>query len=595
MLLPRWPALALAVAALTGCSGRQASPPIATPDPDPLPQGAVGVERVRAFAHPSCAAHAGVDAVRMPRPDPDTGDLRDDWLLVTAGSTGVYGALVDDAWTLRDEAFWPVPGQSLPWSDVRAARLRDPAGRERAYVYHVSQGSGDLQITDVTDFPLRTTVRWPIDLGLPVAVHGAHTLQIDAARGVLVLNGVRATGSPLPPPLTEGCAPAAFFDVATDPMHPRLLSLFVGPDDGDQVLFDSQFLEVDGQPLWAATIQQPQRGNASYFAFYDASDPTAMATAARVGVYLGPASGAMHNVVALPPRPDGAPRLCAGFEAFAFGAGAGDVVGKAGVLDARDLLAGAAPQLVGWLVDDSNRLHAVHNPAARVRESAAHTFDAVPLAHFTAGYCLFRCDQDQGSVELLARVPLSDVTPSADAGRFHPTMNVPTWPAVYNGAWDAVATPIGDFVSSTDREASYLIEPTFGFVRRFGSYVPGPDGAVLRVVLRGPVPTVGDALQLEVQGAAPGVPVHLLVGTAVASPPVVRGAAGAIHVDPAGIVLELEQAPAGTAVAFALPPVPGARQLVLTAWQPGAGRGGAARRSPAGLVRLRSPTARSTR
>ncbi len=533
---------------------------------DPLLAASTGIERILRLSHPSCAAHSGVDALRMPRFDEALGEHRDDWLFIASAATGIYGALVDDQWNVRSESYWPVTGFGVVWSDVSATRIRDGAGRERAYVYFASRGTNQIEITDVTDFPNVVTVRWPIDIGLPVTVRGVHTMRIDSERGIMVLNAVDVVAEPLPPPLTPHASPAVFFDLKTDPMRPRLLSVFVGPDAGDQTLFDSHFLRIDDRHVWAATIQQPLHGNNSYFAFYDATDPSRMDTAQRLSLFAGPTTGTYHNVVALPPGPDGAPRIAAGFEAFAFSAPPAVMVSKAAVLDARDLVAGRMPTVDAWLADGNNRTHAVHNPASRLLEHAAHTYDAIPLAHFTGGYFCYECKQGQDSVRMLAHAPISSVVPASEPGRFHATMTVPQWPAVYNGGWDCVASPIGDFVSSTDNEASFLIEPSFGFVRRVGTWIAplGEDPPTVRVASG--VPEVGAPVRIRVRGLRDGAVAHLRVGRAVATAPLFSAELGAEWIRDRDRIIELEAPVALGEAEFTLPAAPDG-SLAFLAWQ----------------------------
>ena len=570
--------LCLLVACSGGGGGSSGEPAPSAPT-DPLLLASTGIERIQRFSHPSCAANSGVDAVRMPRFDAAVGEFRDDWLFVASGATGVYGALVDDQWNVRGEAYWPVTGFGVVWSDVCATRIRDNAGRERAYVYFASRGTNQIEITDVTDFPNVVTVRWPIEIGLPVTVRGVHTMRIDAERGLMVLNAVDAVADPLPPPLTPHASPAVFFDLKADPMRPQLLSLFVGPDAGDQTLFDSHFLRIGERHIWAASIQQPLHGNASYFAFYDATDPARMNTAQRLAVFAGPATGTFHNVVALPPGPDGAPRIAAGFEAFAFAAPPGVMVSKAAVLDARDIDTGRMPTVVGWLADRHNQMHAVHNPASRLLEFGAHTHDAVPLAHFTGGYFCYECKDDQNSVRMLAHAPICAMQPSANAGHYHAAMTVPEWPAVYNGGWDVVASPIGDFVSSTDQQASYLVEPTYGFVRQFGTWLADACTAPPRIVVESGIPQTGEAMRIRVNGLADGTVARLRIGSAPSTTPEREGDLGAIYVPRRSMLVELEAPVTGGSAVFTLDAAPAAERLAMFAWQ----------RAPSGV--RKSPTA----
>ncbi len=558
-------------------------PPAAPPAAFP---GAVGVERVLEFSHPSAAAHVGVDAIRLPHFDAAVGELRDDELLISAAGTGIHATRVDDRWNKLAEAYWPVPGQSVPWSDVKIARLRDPFGREGVFVYHVSRGSDQLQITDVTDFPTVTTVHVPIDIGLPIAVRGAHTLQVHEGRAVLVLNGVDlgAGTDPMPAPLTPGCAPAAFYDLG-EPMAPRLLSLFVGSEPGTQILFDSQFLRIDGSDVWAPTIDLPTLGVSS-FEFYEFTDPADMQHARKLGDYRGATSGQAHNVVQLPDR-EGSPLLAAGFEAWAFTSTPGQVIAKAAVIDVRDLTRGTAPQFVAWLVSDENLRDAVHNPCSRLAEVGTHTWDTVPLAHFTGGYYLY--EYGASTARPIAHVPVSRVAPSGRFGVRHETMSAPVWMAAYNGAWDMVATQIGDFVSCTDREASYLIEPTYGFARQFGSYLAQADGTVPRVQLAGPVPEAGRELRVRCTGLQAGGRVALTIATRLAAAPILDPNAGALWFDPASVITVLTADANGDTLEFVVPnPAGSGGQLVLTAVEHGASTPSGALKSPAAVFRVRA-------
>ena len=574
------------------CSGGSAEQTLAVEIADPLMALSRGVERVQRFGHPSCGSHSGVDAVRMPRFDASVGEYRDDYLYVSSGATGVLASLVDDEWSVRSQRYWPVTGASVVWSDVIATRIVDNGGRERAYVYFASRGTNQLEITDVTDFPTLTTVRWPIQIGLPVTVRGVHTMRLDAERGILVLNGVDVFANPLPAPLTPGCSPAVFFDVKNDPLRPRLLSVFVGPDAGDQTLFDSQFLDIDGHPVWATTIQQPQRGNVSYFAFYDASAPTRMATARRLAVYGGPATGSMHNVVQLQNSPDGHPRLAAGFEAYAFGAAPNQVISKAAVLDATGLWQGRNPELVGWLTDAGNRLHAVHNVGSRMLECRSHTWDSVPLEHFTGGYFTYQCQKDQSTVRMLAHVPLSATPPAGSNGYFHANMTVPTWPAVYNGGWDVVTTPFGDYVSSTDLQASFLIEPTYGFVRQFGSYRPGSDGVVARISVLSELPEVGQELRLRVTGLESGSSAHIVFGTKVAKTLPLFGGGPHLAIDRLSILQERKVDVVSDSCEVTLASIPAVQQLVIQCYMTRRGSTNVVLKTPAILLRPRPVGAR---
>ncbi len=574
-------------AVLAACSGGSGSPPPVAPPlvpSDPVLADSTGIERIVRFSHPSCASHSGVDVVRMPRFDAAVGEFRDDWLFVASGATGVYGALVDDEWRVRAETYWPCTGYGVVWSDVSACRITDQHGRERAYVYYASRGTDLIEITDVTDFPNVVTVRWPIDIGLPVDVRGVHTMRIDAERGLMVLNAVDVVADPLPAPLTPHASPAVFFDLKADPMRPQLLSLFVGPDAGDQTLFDSHFLEVGGRPIWAASIQQPLHGNSSYFAFYDATDPSRMNTAQRLAVFAGPATGTFHNVVSLPPGPDGAPRISAGFEAFAFAAAPGVMISKAAVLDASSLHEGRMPTVIGWLADRNNHGHAVHNPASRMLDFHAHTHDAVPLAHFTGGYFCYECKDGQDSVRMLAHAPISSSEPSAEGGRFHPTMTVPQWPAVYNGGWDVVASPIGDFVSSTDQEASFLVEPTYGFVRQTKTWIAPAGQSPPRIRVVTGIPETGAELRLQVTGLSDNGTARLRVGASVADVPEMSRELGAMWVPARSALYELQAPIIAGKADFTIPAIPGVQSLAFVAWQTDAG---IVRKSPATSVRVR--------
>ena len=574
-------ALSLLVACSGGGGGSETAP--VTPA-DPLLAASTGIERILRFSHPSCASHSGVDAVRMPRFDEAIGEHRDDWLFVASGATGVYGALVDDGWNVRSEAWWPSTGYGVVWSDVCATRIRDGVGRERAYVYFASRGTNQIEITDVTDFPNVVTVRWPIDIGLPVAVRGVHTMRIDAERGIMVLNAVDTFADPLPSPLTPHASPAVFYDLKADPLRPRLLSLFVGPDAGDQTLFDSHFLRIGDRHVWAASIQQPLHGNNSYFAFYDATDPSRMDTAQRLSLFAGPATGTYHNVVALPPGPDGAPRIAAGFEAFAFSAPPGVMISKAAVFDARDLVSGRMPTVDAWLADGNNRMHAVHNPASRLLDFGAHTYDAIPLAHFTGGYFCYECKEDQQSVRMLAHAPICNVTPSAEPGRYHAKMTVPQWPAVYNGGWDCVASPIGDFVSSTDMEASFLVEPTYGFVRRVGTWIAPVGAEPPTVRIASGVPAVGEPVRVRVLGLREGAVARLRVGRGVATTPEHSRELGAMWIRERDRIVDLEASVVGGEAEFTLAAAP-AGALAFVAWQHA---DDGLRKSAAATVRVRS-------
>ncbi len=582
------PLIALHVLGLTvlcGCPARQPLATTATPLVDLNLDGATGVERVLKFSHPQAAAHLGVDAVRMPFLDPVVGEMRDNELLVSAGGTGIYAALVDDRWNRLREVYWSVPGQTVPWSDVRVARITDVHGQQRVMIYHVSRGTNLLQITDATNFPNVTTTAVPIDLGLPVAVNGAHTLQVHEGRGVLVLNGVDVGAGPVPAPLTVGGAPAAFYDIATDPMAPRLLSLFVGSISGTQILFDSQFLRLGGMDVWAPTIDLPAL-QVSGFEFYEFTDPAHMQNARKLADYRGPTSGQAHNVVQLPDAPDGSPRLAAGFEAFAWTASMEQIVAKAAVLDATALTSGQAPTFITWLKSEENHHDAVHNPCSRLLEVGSHTFDTVPLAHFTGGYYLY--EYADGAAQPIAHVPVSTITASGRLGHRHATMTVPVWMAGYNGAWDMVATNIGDYVSSTDREASFLIEPTYGFSRQYGTYVPQANGTVPRVRLAGALPQAGDELRVRCTGLLPGGLVTLTVARRALAQPIRNAQSGALWFDQNSVVTVLAARPTGTSVEFVVPNPPGlGGQLVLTAIEHGVATPTGVLKSPACIFRVR--------
>lgn len=572
-----------ALLALAGCTSDQSLQQ--APAPDAGFAGAMGVERVQAFAHLAGAAHLGVDAIRMPFRDADSGELRDRHLLLSAVGTGVLATLVDDAWQKVDEVFWAAPGLTVPWSDLKVARVRDADGRERVLVYYASRGSDQLQITDVTDFPAVTTTAVTVDLGLPVAVRGVHTLQVHERRGVLVLNGVDVGADNLPAPLTIGCAPAAFYDIATDPLAPRLLSLFVGDEPGTQTLFDSQFLELDGRDVWAPTLARPHQ-QLSFFAFYDFANPADMQNATRLAYYATPTTGQAHNVVALPPRADGTQLLCGGYEAWAFTAGPEQMISKAAVLEVPPFGSGRAPRLVSWLASTENWKDAVHNPCSRLAEVRTHTHDTVPLAHFTGGYYLY--EYGESTAKVMAHVPISRVAPSGRFGAHHKSMTVPVWMACYNGSWDAVATWIGDYVSSTDRETSYLIEPTYGFARQFGTYLPAADGTVPRAVLSGPIPEVGKDLHVRVLGLVPGGRVELTIATRAVTVPYTQPGAGALWFDPASVVHTLQANAVADHVDFVLPNLPDhGRQLVLTAIQYDVPGSTAPLKTPAAVFRPR--------
>jgi len=570
------------VIALAACS-RDAAMPHSSTVAIGYP-GAIGVERVDAFPAPHAGAHVGVDAVRLPRFDVDVREMRDDHLLVSATSTGIHAVRVDDDWNQLDEAWWPVPGASLPWSDLKVVRRRLTDGTDHTYVYYCSRGTNVIQISDLTAFPTVTSVEVPIDLGLPVTIRGAQTLQVHEGRGVLVLNGVDIGGEPSPPaPLSYGCAPAAFYDIATDPMAPRLLSIFTGEHPGDQIMFDSQFLHFDGRDVWAPTMWMPSIAQ-SYFSFYAFDDPAGMDHALRLTEYLQPMSGQAHNVVQLQPRPDGTPLLAAGFEAWAFLARPGQTISKAAVIAANGLSSGTMPTFVSYLRSDDNLRHAAHNPCSRLFEVAPHTYDTVPMAHFTGGYMLYEYGDDNTS-ELLAHVPISTVTPSGRFGRHHDSMTVPVWMACYNGAWDMVATWIGDYISCTDRECSFLVEPTYGFARQFGTYIARADGTVPRVRLSGRIPRVGHELRLAVDHLEPGGRVDLTLARNLSATPVDGRAAVALWYQPASTVMVMALDVTTDHVEFVIPRLPDwTRQLVATAVEY---RAGSVLKTPAAVFRVR--------
>ncbi|MEQ1634530.1 MAG: hypothetical protein ABL997_19265, partial [Planctomycetota bacterium] len=309
-------------------------------------------------------------------------------------------------------------------------------------------------------------------------------------------------------------------------------------------------------------------------------------------VYAGPATGTMHNVVQLPNAPDGSPRLAAGFEAYAFASLPGQVVSKVAVLDASGLLQGRMPRHVGWLTDENNRTHAVHNPGSRMTEHRGHTWDSVPMAHFTGGYFSYQCGEDQASVRMLAHVPLSSVAPAGTNGHFHANMYVPSWPAVYNGGWDVVTTPFGDFCSSTDQQASFLIEPTYGFVRQFGSYRPRSDGVVPRIQVLSGVPEVGSALRIRVTGLEAGGAAHLLIGTRETKSLGALGGVGPLHVDRRSLLLEQKLDVDSDVVEFTLPSIPAVPQLVIACYETNISGVNAVLKAPAVVVRPRPIGAR---
>lgn len=591
MPVPRL-ALALLAAASVSCSSAGGGPANASGEAEPttppheLLASSEGVERILELAHPDCAGHFGVDALRRPRFDEELGEWRDDWLFAVAGGPACLCVLVDDAWNVRATAAWKVTGLSVPWSDVKMHRHTDASGKARDFVYYCSRGTPVLEITEVTDFPTVRTVTMPIDPGVPVKVHGAHTLQILADRGVLVLNGVHVEADPMPSPLTPSAAPALFYDIAEDPMQPKRVSMFVGPDSGDQTLFDSQFLEIGGTSIWAPTIAQPLRGAQSYFSFYEFVDAARMPTQPRLAYYAGPGTGSFHNVVPLLPTPDGRSRLAAGFEAWAYAASKPDqIVSKCGILDATALPKGESPKHVAWLVDDHNRRHATHNPGYRMAEHKSHTWDTIPLAHFTGGYYVYECGDDQASVRRLAHVPLADQQPGEGGGRRNPRMYL-EWLKVYNGAWDVVVTPIGDLCSSTDREASYLIEPTFGFVRQYGTH-KARDGVVPRIWLRTGVPEAGGAMRVAVSGTKAGDVVRLRATNRARAKPTTDGELGAAFCDLGAIVFDATTTATGDGVEFALT-TPDAARLWFVASIAAPNGGPCAAKSPTATVRVRA-------
>lgn len=168
---------------------------------------------------------------------------------------------------------------------------------------------------------------------------------------------------------------------------------------------------------------------------------------------------------------------------------------------------------------------------------------------------------------MLAHVPVSSVAPDYVNGRFHPNMAVPAWPAVYNGAWDVVASPIGDYVSSTDQEASFLIEPTYGFVRQFGTWRARADGVVPRIRVRTGVPEGGASMEIEVTGLEPGGTATLLVGKTLDMQPPRSGDVGPLYVDRSTLVDQQELEVTSSTAVFTIPQVPALRQLVLVAYE----------------------------
>lgn len=591
-MLARMPALRPALAAFAllctfGCSTGGSVPEEPTPPPHPLMAKSEGVERILELAHPDCAGHFGVDVLRRPRFDEALGEWRDDWLFAIAGGPSCLCVLVDDAWNVRATATWKVTGLSVPWSDVKLYRHRDAEGHTRDFVYYCSRGTPLLEITEVTDFPQVRTVTMQIDPGVPVKVHGAHTLQVHEARGVLVLNGVHVEADPMPSPLTPAAAPALFYDISRDPLYPERVSMYVGPDPGDQTLFDSQFLEIGGMSIWAPTIAQPLRGPQSYFAFYEFADAARMATQPRLSFYAKPSTGTFHNVVQLLPTPDGRTRLAAGFEAWAYAASKPEeIISKCGILDATELPKGEMPKHIAWLVDDHNRRHATHNPGFRMAEHKSHTWDTIPLAHFTGGYYVYACGDDQSSVQRLAHVPVADQQPGEGGGRRNPRMYL-EWLKVYNGAWDVVVTPIGDLCSSTDREASFLIEPTHGFVRQFGTHV-ARDGVVPRIWLRTGVPQVGAPMRVAVSGTKKGDRVRLRATERALRRPAQDAALGAVFCDLDAVVFDgvVEAKGDDTEFAFA---TPNADQLWFVASIEGPTGTRCAAKTPTATVRVRNP------
>ncbi|MEY4830956.1 MAG: hypothetical protein RLZZ562_2752 [Planctomycetota bacterium] len=553
----------------------------------PLMAASQGVERILTLKHQDGSGNFGVDVLRRPRLDEATGEMRDDWLFAMAAGPICYSVLVDDAWNVLAEASWPVTGKSVPWSDVKLWRHRDAAGKERDFVYYCSRGTPLLEITEVTDFPVVHTTTMPIDPGLPVTVFGAHTLQIHAERGVLVLNGVHVEAEPSPPPLTHAAAPALFYDLTKDPLKPERLSMFVGPDAGDQTLFDSQFLKLDGKDIWAPTIAQPLRGAQSYFAFYEFEDAAKMDRASRITFYAAPATGSFHNVVQLLPTPDGRQRLAAGFEAWAFASKPGQAISKCGILDFTDMWKGEMPKHKAWLFDDHNLTHSTHNPAFRMAEHKSHTYDAIPIAHFTGGYYVYECDEDQSSVKRLAHVPVASERTGEGPGKRHPRMAIGEWLRCYNGAWDVVATPIGDLCSSTDREASYLIEPTWGFIRQFGTHI-ARDGITPRIHLRTGVPTRGEPMRIAVTGVKPGDSVRLLVAAKSNDKPRIDAELGAVWIDEESRVADLAATANGDSIEFELAHTPACAQVWMVAVVENKNGGRALAKSPTATVRIRA-------
>jgi hypothetical protein len=163
-------------------------------------------------------------------------------------------------------------------------------------------------------------------------------------------------------------------------------------------------------------------------------------------------------------------------------------------------------------------------------------------------------------------------------------MTVPQWPAVYNGGWDVVASPIGDFVSSTDQEASFLIEPTYGFVRQSKTWIAPAGQTPPRIRVVTGIPETGAELRLQVTGLGENGTAHLRVGSGVADVPEMSSELGAMWV-PARTALYELQAPivAGTAN-FTLPAIPAVQSLAFVAWQADSG---IVRKSPATSIRVR--------
>ena len=180
---------------------------------------------------------------------------------------------------------------------------------------------------------------------------------------------------------------------------------------------------------------------------------------------------------------------------------------------------------------------------------------------------------------MMAHAPISAIAPSAAPGQFHAAMTVPEWPAVYNGGWDVVASPIGDFVSSTDQQASYLVEPTYGFVRQFGTWLADEGAAPPRIVVESGIPQTGEALRVRVNGLADGTLARLRIGSAPAVQPEREGDLGAVYVPRRSMLVELEASVTGGSAVFTLAAAPAAERLAMFAWQ----------RAPSGV--RKSPTA----